>query len=441
MRSTPLPRLLRRSPACAHGWKSRSQGFYEWRSRPESATVKRRNELKLLIQKAFDDSDGTYGYRRVWSQLVRWGVPAGLELVRALMRELALVACRPRPWRPSTTQQARSPDTWSWRPPAYWRGAGWVLCRPLRQPHAGGQHTTLHKPARKESFPAPDDQPPLVGVQLVRPRRYAAAGADTSTLLVRVSPGERIGRLSFEDLMETASPGDGPGGLTPKRLPSPEDCLSARRGASRGLQRSGRLSTRFPARWCCRRRGQGEGDVLGVGIDWAEEFHVGQQRHRERGDPHVLISERGNEQPLALYQSCGGRVTQHRGPHIRRWVTRQVLCLGDGHQHIAHFPAHTAPRRRATGRRWPAPGRVRRDRCGKPRACAPGSRPAGCRRRWRRSRARPPRRAPPRRTGAACGPGQQPGCGRKLRGDLRRRLPGSPGAAPPAAGRPGAAAR
>ena len=32
--------------------------------------------------------------------------------------------------------------------------------------------------------------------------------------------------------METASPGDGPGGLTPKRLSSLEDCLSARRGAS-----------------------------------------------------------------------------------------------------------------------------------------------------------------------------------------------------------------
>src|SRR6266700_3665702 len=92
---------------------------------------------------------------------------------------------------------------------------------------------------------------------------------------VRVSPGERFGRLSFEDLMETASPGDGPGGLTPKRLSSPEDCLSARRGASRGLRRRGRLGPRFLRTWCCRRRGQGEGDVLGVGIDWAEEFHVG----------------------------------------------------------------------------------------------------------------------------------------------------------------------
>lgn len=80
-------------------------GFYEWRSRPESAAARRREELRLLVRKAFDDSDGTYGYRRIWSQLARWGVRAGLELVRALMRELGLVACQPRPWRPQTTQQ------------------------------------------------------------------------------------------------------------------------------------------------------------------------------------------------------------------------------------------------------------------------------------------------------------------------------------------------
>ena len=92
--------------SCMCTWLEVSKsGFYEWRSRPESATAKRRKELKLLIQKAFDDSDGTYGYRRIWSQLARWGVRVGLELVRALMRELGLVACQPRPWRPSTTQQ------------------------------------------------------------------------------------------------------------------------------------------------------------------------------------------------------------------------------------------------------------------------------------------------------------------------------------------------
>jgi len=71
-------------------------GFYDWKARPESATAARRNELKLMIGKAFEDSDGTYGYRRVAAQLARWGVRTGLELVRALMRELGLVACQPR---------------------------------------------------------------------------------------------------------------------------------------------------------------------------------------------------------------------------------------------------------------------------------------------------------------------------------------------------------
>jgi putative transposase len=94
---------------CMCRWLGVSKsGFYEWRSRPESATARRRAELKLLIRKAFDDSDGTYGHRRVWRQLGRWGVRAGLELVRALMRELGLVACQPRPWRPSTTRQGQA---------------------------------------------------------------------------------------------------------------------------------------------------------------------------------------------------------------------------------------------------------------------------------------------------------------------------------------------
>jgi len=80
-------------------------GFYEWRSRPESATAKRQEKLKRLITAIFEDSDGTYGYRRVAAQLARQGVVAGVELVRRLMRDLGLVACQPRPWRPSTTRQ------------------------------------------------------------------------------------------------------------------------------------------------------------------------------------------------------------------------------------------------------------------------------------------------------------------------------------------------
>ncbi len=86
------------------GWLNIStSGFYEWRSRPASATAQRREQVKILITKSFTDSDETYGYRRVHAELARWGVQAGLELVRALMRELNLVPCQPKPWRHSLT--------------------------------------------------------------------------------------------------------------------------------------------------------------------------------------------------------------------------------------------------------------------------------------------------------------------------------------------------
>ncbi|XDO64266.1 IS3 family transposase [Streptomyces sp. RLB1-33] len=42
------------------------------------------------------------GYRRVHAVLQRMNVQAGAELVRALMRELGLVPCQPRPWRATT---------------------------------------------------------------------------------------------------------------------------------------------------------------------------------------------------------------------------------------------------------------------------------------------------------------------------------------------------
>jgi putative transposase len=79
-------------------------GFYEWRRRPVSAGERRREELKLLITHAFEESDGTYGYRRIHADLAAWGVPCGPELVRDLMRELDLWPCQPRPWRHSLTE-------------------------------------------------------------------------------------------------------------------------------------------------------------------------------------------------------------------------------------------------------------------------------------------------------------------------------------------------
>jgi transposase InsO family protein len=89
-------------------------GFYEWRARPASAIAERREELKALVRTSFDDSDGTYGYRRVHADLVARGVRCGPELVRSLMRELGLEPCQPRPWRFSLTdsdgQEHHIPD-------------------------------------------------------------------------------------------------------------------------------------------------------------------------------------------------------------------------------------------------------------------------------------------------------------------------------------------
>ena len=82
-----------------------SSGYYEWRSRPQSATAARRDNLKQLITAIFEFSDETYGHRRIHAALVRSGHACSLELVRALVRELGLRPCQPRPWRHSLTDQ------------------------------------------------------------------------------------------------------------------------------------------------------------------------------------------------------------------------------------------------------------------------------------------------------------------------------------------------
>jgi putative transposase len=87
---------------CQWAQVSRS-GYYEWQDRPASATARRREQLKRLVAAIFAVSDGTYGYRRIHAQLVRQGDGCSPDLVRALMRELDLHPCQPRPWRPTTT--------------------------------------------------------------------------------------------------------------------------------------------------------------------------------------------------------------------------------------------------------------------------------------------------------------------------------------------------
>lgn len=80
-------------------------GYYEWRSRPQSAASKRRELLKIKIRALFDFNNEEYGYRRLHAALVRGGERCSPELVRALMRELGLEPCQTRPWRHSLTEQ------------------------------------------------------------------------------------------------------------------------------------------------------------------------------------------------------------------------------------------------------------------------------------------------------------------------------------------------
>src|SRR5918993_321254 len=80
-----------------------TSGFYEWRDRPASATARRRDRLATLIEWIFNDSDQTYGHRRIHAALLRQGERLTPELVRAIMRELGLIPCQPRPFRPTTT--------------------------------------------------------------------------------------------------------------------------------------------------------------------------------------------------------------------------------------------------------------------------------------------------------------------------------------------------
>jgi putative transposase len=78
-------------------------GYYDWKNREPSATARRREILETEVRSAFEYSDGTYGYRRVHAELARRGTAVAPDTVRRIMRDLDLVPCQPRPWRPVTT--------------------------------------------------------------------------------------------------------------------------------------------------------------------------------------------------------------------------------------------------------------------------------------------------------------------------------------------------
>lgn len=88
------------------GWLGVStSGFYDWRTRPQSETQRRRELLKIKIKALFEANNEEYGYRRLRVALVRGGESVDDETVRKLMRELGLEPCQPKPWRRSLTEQ------------------------------------------------------------------------------------------------------------------------------------------------------------------------------------------------------------------------------------------------------------------------------------------------------------------------------------------------
>ena len=85
-----------------------TSGFYHWATRPQSATSARREALTERIQHFFEESDGTYGYRRIHADLAAEQTECSPELVRQIMRQEGLVACQPRPFRITTAADAEA---------------------------------------------------------------------------------------------------------------------------------------------------------------------------------------------------------------------------------------------------------------------------------------------------------------------------------------------
>jgi len=88
-----------------------TSGFYHWATRPQSATAARRQALIARIQHSFEESDVTYGYRRIHADLAEEQTECSPELVRQLMRQIGLVACQPRPFRITTKADAEAAAT------------------------------------------------------------------------------------------------------------------------------------------------------------------------------------------------------------------------------------------------------------------------------------------------------------------------------------------
>lgn len=74
-------------------------GYYDWSQRAESARSLRNRELRLLIRRIYLESNGVYGARKVYRELLATGEDAGRHRVARLMREDGLKGCLKRRFR------------------------------------------------------------------------------------------------------------------------------------------------------------------------------------------------------------------------------------------------------------------------------------------------------------------------------------------------------
>ena len=81
-----------------------TSGYHAWCGRPLSQTAIRRLRLAVEVAAAHEASDGSYGYRRVHSELVDAGQVVSVHTVRRLMREQDLHGAQPRTYRVTTIQ-------------------------------------------------------------------------------------------------------------------------------------------------------------------------------------------------------------------------------------------------------------------------------------------------------------------------------------------------
>jgi hypothetical protein len=81
-----------------------TSGYYAWRDRPASPAAVRRAGIAVLAANAHAASDGSYGYRRVYLDLVEAGVECSWQLVRRVLREQDLTGAQPAAYRVTTRQ-------------------------------------------------------------------------------------------------------------------------------------------------------------------------------------------------------------------------------------------------------------------------------------------------------------------------------------------------